>query len=264
MVELKAKSLQKSVAKDWILLLAPAKEGKTTAALTLSPKCDPTFSKPQTIDDLMVVTFENDALKGPKLMGVELEHWYDLTEFSNQGLKAIDDAIGEVVKLARSLAKEGKIKGVVWDTPTSLDETWKAYLAKSFEKWGLIDQLLIKHRAFLMDKCSGIDCPQVFLMHVKKMSESMDDAKKEQSGIDKSTKLVMGLSGWDAPALYRKQCSYILPLERRTQGGKDSVWICPGGTKTGIEFGGRYGLQGPPADMPANLKDFLAKANNTK
>lgn len=266
MAELKLvpKSLKDS-EKSGIVLVAPSKEGKTVAALTLSQQLDPTWSKPQSISDLGYVTFDVDALRGPKLMGLEgIEHWYDMTDYAGEGLKVIDDALNAVAAKMAELAKEKKICGVVWDTMTMLDENWKSYLVKSYEKWALSDQLNAKHRNFLMEKVMKIPCTQVFLMHTKKLSGEMDAAKRESLGIEADTKSVMGLSAWDGPKLYRAQCSYIVPVKKVEQKGKpDEFFFYPRGVD-GIEAGGRYGRSGAPDRLPANLRTFLGIVNGTQ
>ena len=263
MAELKLmpKSLR-DAEKTAVVLLSPTKEGKTMAALTLSQQLDPTWAKPQSISDLGYITFDIDALRGPKLMGLEgIEHWYDMTDYAGEGLKVIDDALNAVAAKMVELAKEKKIVGVVWDTMTMLDENWKSYLVKSYEGWKLADQLNARHRNFLMEKVMKIPVPQIFLMHTKRLSVDMDAARRESLGIDDGTRSVMGLSAWDGPKLYRAQCSYIIPVKKVAVKGKpDEFLFYPRGVD-GIEAGGRYGHGGAPDKMPANLRAFFGIVN---
>lgn len=251
------KSLQMAPSKTCLALVGTMKHGKTTCALSVSEKFDPSFSKPQVLDDIGVITTEADAMQGAKLMGVEVAYWQDLTDYTNKGQKVFDSALDSAMATQFELAAQGKIKALIVDTVSTLDKTWKSYLTKQYEKWGLIDALLVKHREFLVTKLLSFPVPTIILMHTRKVSTEMDPIKREAQGLDTEDRLVMDISGWDAPSLYRAQCSYIVPIKKTEQKGKpDEFFLYPRGV-SGIEAGGRYGLDGAPDKLPANLRLFF-------
>jgi hypothetical protein len=249
------KSLQKSDEKLLILLVGKPSAGKTTCSLSMSLKFDPTFKSPQVLDDIAVLTCEPDALKGPKLLGVEVPYWLDLTDYTTDG-KTFDDALNSSLKMVHELAKAKKIRGVVFDTASTLDKTWKAYLSKQYEKWALVDQLLIRHRRLIVEQLLPMSVPVIMNMHLRKVGE-MDNSKRESLGLDMDDQLIMDISGWDAPGLYRALASYILPIKKTEVKGKpDEFHLYPRGVG-GIENKGRYGIDGPPDKMAANMNQFL-------
>lgn len=250
------KSLQADKSKACIALLGPSGHGKTTTALTLSEKFTGKL-EPQVLDDIVVVTFEPDAMRAPKTMGIEVPYWLDLTDYTDQGQKVFDDALTDALKKVKEMASSGKIRGVVFDSASTLDKTWKAYLSKQYEKWSLIDAILIKHRNFLVEKVIPLPVPTVLVMHTKTVSKEMDATKKESLGIDADDKQVMDIGGWDAPGLYRALCSFIIPVKKTEgKGGKaDEVALYPNGI-SGIESKCRH-FPKLPDRMPANLQELF-------
>jgi hypothetical protein len=223
----------------------------------LSPKFTGTF-EPQTLDDIAIVTCEPDAMRGAQAMGIDVPYWLDLTDFTDQGQKVFDDALTDAIRKVKELSQTGKIQGVVFDSISTLDKTWKAYLSKQYEKWGLIDAILTKHRNFVVERIIPLPVPTVLTFHTKVISAQMDATKKDSLGIDADDKQAMDVGGWDAPGLYRAQCSFVVPIKKTEgKGGKpDEFNLYPKGI-AGIEAGGRYGPGGAPEKMPANLQLFL-------
>ena len=252
------KTLQGSVDKTCIALLGKMKDGKTTCGLSLSEKFDSEFKGPQMLDDIGVITTEPDAMQGPKLMGVDVKYWLDLTDYTDKGQKVFEDSLADALKTMQTLALEGKIKGLLFDSVSTLDKTWKAYLSKQYEKWGLIDAILVKHRSFLVERILPLPVPSVLTFHTRTVSAALDAAKKESLGLDTGDIQLIDVTGWDAPSLYRGQCSYILPIKKTEVKGKPADYsLYPNGVN-GIEAGGRYGLAGAPEKLPANLRNFLS------
>src|SRR5574343_1886825 len=214
------KSLQEAKPKTCIGLLGRPKDGKTTCALTLSPSFTGRFEA-QTLDDIAIVTCEPDAMRGAQAMGIEVPYWLDLTDFTDQGQKVFDDALADALKKVKEIATGGKVKGFIFDSISTLDKTWKAYLSKRYEKWGLIDAILTKHRNFMVERIIPMPVPTVLVFHTKVVSAQMDATKKDSLGIDADDKQVMDVGGWDAPSLYRAQCSFVLPMKKTEgKGGK--------------------------------------------
>jgi hypothetical protein len=202
------------------MLLGEVDEGKTTAGISVSEQFDPLFRGPVTIKDTLFITNERDPFEGPRQKGVDIPFWLDLTE--HPGEKDFGAALNKAVSFAKEMASKGTIKNVVVDSLSSIDKTWKAHKSKAYEKWALIDALLAEHRRFLMEQLFSIQARIVLIAHIKKIGDALveDKEKMASTGLDANDKFAMDISGWDAPKLYREQCSYIWPVRATFAKGK--------------------------------------------
>jgi hypothetical protein len=248
------KKLSATKENSLIAILGPQGNGKTFCGASASKFYDPTFSKPVSLSDTLFITSEKGCFDGFGEKGIDVPHWADLTEHA--GEKEFTLALNSSLAIAKEMAAAGVIENVVIDTVSSIDKTWKAHKTKQYEKWGLIDALLVEHRRLVMEQLGPVKARTVLLFHTKKVGE-MDATKRESLGLDAGDQLVLDISGWDAPALYRAQCSLIVPIKKTEARGKpDEFYLYPRGIG-GIESKTRFSCVGDKE--PANLLQLFQK-----
>jgi hypothetical protein len=249
------RTLQESPSTPIFVLVGPPKHGKTQAILSASPKYD--IKAPAMIDDVALISFDNGALDGPKSMGFDLKYWLDLSGYTDCGEVQFNKMLDEALAMIKQLAVEKKIVAVGIDPISTLDKIWKAYLTKTYEKWALLDQLLVKHRRFVMEKLIAIPVPKILTFHTKTVGQ-MDETKRQALGIEAGDVQTIDVSGWEAPGLYRAQNSLFIPIKKTEgKGGKpDEFFLYPKGVN-GIEAGGRYPILNTFDKLPANLAEVF-------
>lgn len=249
-VEIGFKSLQETKSFPIIALLGKPKEGKTLCSLTASDKF---LLGSCMVDDIGVITCEKDALAGAKQFGVDIKYWIDLTAYAELPSKAYDECLAAAFAKMQELAKAGKIKALVFDSVSTQDKIWKTPLTKQgLGTYEVLNHLLAKHRELIFARLFALTCPSIILFHTRVLGK-MDDAKRESLGLDQGESQIIDVSGWDAPALYRAQCSAILPIKKTQVKGKPSeYWLYPNGV-AGLESGCRY----PELELQEKVKaDF--------
>lgn len=263
------KSLQKSASRDCIIVIGRPKDGKTTCVLTASEKFDPTKrGDGVVIDDIGIITADATALAYAKVLGYEFKYWFDLADHLDQSLGQVDKILDHMLARAKTWAKEGRIHTFIFDPVSTLDYFWKGELSKSYEKWALMDQLDLKHKRFLLEKIMPIPCNTILTMHTKTLGKIEDQDKLKSLGLDADDRVVMDLSSWNGPKMYRTQCSLTLPM-KKTPGKtyqEDSYALYPRGID-GMESGGRYPQILALNKMPANMRDvfkLIKSANAAK
>lgn len=251
------KSLQQSAQRECIIIHAKPKEGKTTVALTASAKFD-LGGKPGLIDDVGVITFDATGLAYTKALGYEFSYWIDMSDHMDKGLAHLDKALEASIKMMKELAIAKKIHTLIIDPITTLDVFWLAELAKSYEKWQLVEQGNLKHKRFLLDMLMPVPCNLVITAHNKKLGAMEDAAKKDSLGLDAEDTVVLDIGGYNGPKLYRTQASVMLPLSctRGKTVKEDNYSLYPRGYK-GMEAGSRYPELNAIDKMPANLKEVF-------
>lgn len=261
MADLQFKTLSKTTSKSITMLLGGVDEGKTTAGISVSEQFDPTFKKSVVIDDTMFITNERDLFEGARQKGIDIPYWLDLTEAP--GEKEFDGQLDKAVAMAKELAKSGKIKNVVVDTISAIDKTWKSHKTRAFEGFALHAECLRLHRRFLMEQLFTVPARIILISQIQSVSAALskDGAKLEASGLSADEKFVMNISTWEAPKLYREQCSYIIPVRRTYNTGKpDEFFLYPRGSN-GIES--KCKSDRVDAKEPAHLAAFFRKISNT-
>lgn len=264
MAELSFKQLSKTPSRSISMIVGEVDEGKTSTGMSVSKKFDPSFSKPVLLDDTLFITNERDPFEWPKAKGIDTPYWLDLTEFP--GRKEFPVALVKAVSMAKELASKRIIENVVIDSLSSIDKAWRAHKTEAgLEKWALIDALLVEHRRFLMEQLFSIPARIILVSHIKKIGDALTEDKDKMAslGLNPDDKFAMDISGWDAPKLYREQCSYIIPLRRTYNKGKpDEVFLYPRGVG-GIEHKGKYAFGSVSEKEPANLAAFFEKISKT-
>lgn len=262
------KSLQQSLSRDCILLLGQPKHGKTTCALTASTKYDPTKrGDGVVVDDIGIITCDATALAFQKATGYEFKYWLDMSDFLDAPLGEFNKLLASGCAEMKKLAGAGKIHTLVVDPISTIDGLWRGELAKNYEGWPLQDKMDGEHKRLLLEKIMSVPCNLILTMHTKTVGK-MDDDKRATLGLDKEDRLVMDISSWNAPKMYRAQSSLILPV-KKTWGKtfKDDAYaIYPRGVD-GIESGGRYPEILAQDKLPANMASLFAmikESNKTK
>ena len=262
--ELVFKSLQKTQQRERILVLGQPEHGKTSFGLTMSKKFKPNQSgKGVLIDDIAVVTVDAAALNYARVLGYEFAYWLDLSEHLNKTVPEFNKVTEKFFAAVNQLAKEEKIHSVLFDNISTLDGFWRGELAKNFEGWPLQDKMDLEHRRFLLERVLPLSCNVILLAHCKTVGK-MDDEKRTTLGLDKDERLVMAVSSWNAPQLYRAQTTMRLPIKRVS--GKtvaeDKYDVYPRGVD-GIESGSRYPQLLAHDKLPADMQVVFSLMNET-
>lgn len=249
-------SLQASHPSDVIIIHARPKEGKTTCALTASPKFDPTKSgKGVVVDDIAIISFEKTGLSHARSMGYEFKYLLDMSPYMDEKIAVLDKVLESALQQVSAIAQARTVHTVVVDGLTTLDCCWAAELSAQAEGWELGRRLNTKHKSLLM-KLTALPANVIITMHSKVINK-MDADKKATLGLDPEDTVVIDLSAWDGPKFYRAQCSLMLPLQRVP--GKtpkdDQYYLYPRGVR-GAEAGGRYPQVTALDKVPANVQEL--------
>jgi hypothetical protein len=250
------KSLQQSQQRDCVTIIGKPKDGKTTCLLTASPKYDPSKRGDGVlVDDIGLITFDATALAYARATGYEFKYWIDMADFLHLPLGEFDKVLDSALGQMRQLAADKVIHTLGIDPVSTLDYYWKGELSKNYEKWPLMDQIDLKHKRFLLEKVMPIPCNTILTMHTKTLGGSMDAEKKASLGLDQEDRVVMDLSSWNGPKMYRTQSSLTLPLKKTwgTTYQQDKYALYPRGVD-GMESGGRYPQILQLAEVPADMK----------
>jgi hypothetical protein len=249
------KSLQKSPQRERILLLGAPTDGKTTCALTASPKFDPTKrGDGVVIDDICPITVDSAALNYARALGYEFAYWLDLSEHLNKSISEFNKITEKFLATANKLVLEGKTHTTIFDNFSTVDGFWRGELAKNFEGWPLQDKMDLEHKRLLLERIMPTAGNMILIAHTKTVGK-MDEDKRESLGIEAGTKLVMDISSWNAPKMYRAQTSQRIPIKKiqgRTM-AQDQYNLYPRGVD-GIEYGGRYPQLSAHDKLPANMQ----------
>ena len=254
-LKLAPKSLQKSPQRDRFLLLGQPTDGKTTCALTASAKFDPLKRGDGVlIDDIVVITTDSAALSYARALGYEFSYWLDLSEFMNQSVQEFNKLTESAFIMAQGWAKEGLVHTAIFDNISTVDGFWRGELAKNFEGWPLQDQMDLQHKRLMLERILPLVCNVILIGHTKTVGK-MDDDKRESLGLEKEHKLVMDVSSWNAPKLYRAQTTQRIPVKKIPGAtvDKDQYNLYPRGVD-GIEYGGRYPQLSAHAKLPASMQ----------
>jgi hypothetical protein len=253
--ELGFKSLQKSPQRERLLILGAPTDGKTTCCLTASAKFDPNKrGDGVVIDDICVITADSTALNYARALGYEFAYWLDLSEHLSKPVSEFNKVTEKMLSMAGKLVSEGKTHTTIFDNISTVDGFWRGELAKNFEGWPLQDKMDLEHKRLMLERILPTPGNMLLIAHTKTVGK-MDEDKRESLGIDQGTKLVMDISSWNAPKLYRAQTSQRIPIKKipgRTI-ADDKYYLYPRGID-GIEYGGRHPQLSAHDKLPADMK----------
>lgn len=263
-LELTFKSLQKSPQRERIMLIGAPTDGKTTCALTSSAKFDPLKRGDGVIvDDICPITVDSAALNYARALGYEFAYWLDLSEHLNKPLAEFNKITEKYLGMANKLVLDGKVHTTIFDNISTVDGFWRGELAKNFEGWPLQDKMDLEHKRLLLERIMPTAGNMILIAHAKTVGK-MDDDKRESLGIEQGTKLVMDISSWNAPKMYRAQTSQRIPIKKIP--GKtfalDAYNLYPRGVD-GIEYGGRYPQLSSHDKLPADMQNVFRLIKET-
>ena len=249
------KSLQLSPQRERILLLGQPSAGKTTCALTASTKFDPAKrGDGVVIDDICVITADSAALSFARALGYEFAYWLDLSEHLGKTVTEFGKVAKQMFEMANKLAKAGKIHTVIFDNISTVDAYWGGELARNFEGWALGERLNMEHKTLMLERVLPTVCNVILIAHTKVMSKA-DDEKRATLGLEREDRLVMDVSAWNGPKMYRAQTTIRLPVKRISGKGvkEDTYSLYPRGVD-GIEAGCRHPALLAHEKLPASMQ----------
>jgi hypothetical protein len=216
-----------------IILIGRQTAGKTTTALTLSPKFDVNGPPGQVIDDIFVITNEKGALDCAGHCVSEVTYWVDLTDYTDSAKEymAAEDA---AFKMAKELAVEGKIRGIVYDNISTRDKLLDGFKSATMEGWALINWLMHVHGQFIFKTVHSMPVPVILTAHTQPVKKAVLPADRQTVGLEVEDREIINMTGNQAAGLFRAQASLVLPVLKTTKGGKTEYAIYPRGID-GIE-----------------------------
>lgn len=227
-------------------LLGRPGDGKSLTAFSVSEHFDPTFSKPVSLEDILVVQFDDGGFESAAARRVMVSKYYDFVEIINE--KDFNLELKAVIGEAKDMATRGDIKAVIFDGVSAANRKWYAWAFDRYGKnYGTNDEMLKRHMDFYRE-CMSLPCHALFTFQPKPKPENQSDNTNINS-FDQVLDIYSSHGN-----VYRENMA-IWTVRKEVKNGKPEVAIYPNGVG-GVEGKDRHDLN--PKEAP-NVRDIFKR-----